>query len=101
MKCPKCGAASSVLDTRVYKTVMLVRRRQCFNECRTFKTYEVFAGNLDKSTLNTTASGHAKRVQAHSRKQTVLRQPNKTPRQLAEELGISEDRARKIRRGVR
>ncbi len=43
MKCPKCGAWSSVLETRPIRGgLFLVRRRRCANEHR-FTTHEVTA----------------------------------------------------------
>jgi transcriptional regulator NrdR family protein len=96
MKCLKCGADSSVLDTRPYKDVLLRRRRKCFNE-HIFATYEVHAGNLDKRTLATTARGVAEKSKAWQRKEHVRKNPEKPSLALAVELGITDARVRQIR----
>lgn len=99
MKCPNCGADSNVLATRAYKDVMLRRSRRCFNE-HTFHTYEVYAGNLDRRTLAGTRRGVQAREMANRRHNTVLRHPEMSATELAQQLGITEARVRQYRKGT-
>lgn len=43
MKCPRCGADSSVKETRAWEFGTAVRRRECFNNHR-FTTVEIYRG---------------------------------------------------------
>ena len=100
MKCLKCGAATSVTQTRLHMGVFARRSRLCFNNHRSV-TYEVPAGALDKRQLSSILIGKAARSLAERRKQTVLRQPAKSAAALSAELGISDARVRQIRAGTR
>ncbi len=99
MKCSKCGADSSVLDTRPYKSVLQRRRRKCFNG-HVFQTYEVHAGNIDKRTLADTRRGIAQKHNAWWRKEYVRKHPDESSLKLAVALGISDARVRQIRKGL-
>ena len=96
MKCPHCGADSSVLATRAYKEVMLKRKRRCFNN-HEFHTYEVFAGNLDRRTLADTRRGVQVKQLAWSRRRCVLSNPHLPASVLADRLKITEARVRQMR----
>lgn len=41
MKCIHCGAWTMVKETREHKPWLTMRRHQCSNGCKTFKTFEV------------------------------------------------------------
>lgn len=41
MKCTRCGADTRVLETRALGNWQTMRRHQCFNGCRPFKTFEM------------------------------------------------------------
>jgi transcriptional regulator NrdR family protein len=97
VKCPKCGADSSVTETRSYKAVFLRRRRKCFN-AHIFATYEVHAGNLDRSTLAGAKRGAAKGAKARQRKEYVRKNHGVPSLELAVELGITDARVRQIRK---
>jgi len=99
MKCPRCGADSQVHATRKYKDVLLRRQRLCFNEHK-FDTYEVFAGNLDRRTLDDTCRGIAVRKHAWHIRRVVLASAL-TATELAHKLGVTEARVRQIRSRAR
>lgn len=100
MKCLKCGADSSVLDTRVYKDVLQRRRRKCFNE-HVFQTYEVHAGNLDRRTLANTRRGVAEKTKAWQRKEYVRKHIDQPTLALAVHLGITDARVRQLKAELR
>lgn len=89
MKCPKCVADSAVLETRVYKTVFLQRKRECFNGHR-FYSFEVTSGCL--------SSTHVKRAEASvAIKETQAKNfryirdhPNMSGAAIAARLGITQ-----------
>jgi hypothetical protein len=98
VNCPHCGTdKTDVLETRVYQDVLNRRRRRCFNECKPFYTYEVFAGNLDRRTITATRRGIRASIRARSRQMLVLQSPELTASQLSRQLGITEARVRQIR----
>lgn len=96
MKCPKCGAASSVKATRAYQTTMLRRSRQCFNG-HAFPTIEVYPGNVDRREAAATQRGIAARKQVAKRRSVIAASPHLTATQLAADLGCTEARVRQIR----
>lgn len=100
MKCLKCGADTSVLETRLHLGIFTRRSRMCFNNHRSV-TYEVPAGALDKRQLKSAVVGQAVRKIAERRKQTVLRHPAKSAASLALQLGITDARVRQIRAETR
>lgn len=97
MKCPVCGAATDVLETRPYLSVFTRRARVCFNGHKT-STYEVPRGVLDRRQLATVVRGVKQRGQAERRKLAVLRAPTESATALAARLGITEARVRQIRK---
>jgi DNA-directed RNA polymerase sigma subunit (sigma70/sigma32) len=96
MRCLKCGAATSVLETREYKGLFLRRSRQCHNEHK-FASYEVHAGALDKRQILSALAGQSAREKSARRARAVLRNPGKSAAELAGVLGISATRVRQIR----
>lgn len=96
MNCPRCGAPSSVLHTRVH-TASVTRRRECFNLHR-FTTYEVVPTVVDQRQMAITKRGFIQRAAAWARRQVVLRSKDSASA-LARRLGITEARVRQIRAG--
>lgn len=99
MKCPKCGADSSVLATRAFRTVMLKRSRRCFNEHR-FESVELPVGALWHQKLAAIENGVAIRAKAQKLKHAVLSSPDQSNVALADRLGCTEARVRQIRQEV-
>jgi transcriptional regulator NrdR family protein len=97
VKCPKCGAGSSVTETRAYEVVLLRRRRKCFNG-HLFSTYEVHAGSLDRRTLAGVKRGVGEKAKAWRRKEYVRKNPATPSLKLATELGVTDSRVRQIRK---
>jgi transcriptional regulator NrdR family protein len=94
MNCPRCGAPSSVLHTRVHPA-SVARRRECFNLHR-FTTHEVVPTVIDQRQMARTKRGFLQRAAAWARRQVVLR--SKEPANvLARRLGITAERVRQIR----
>lgn len=100
MKCPHCGADSSVDATRKFNGVMLKRSRRCFNG-HSFTTYEVFAGNIDRRTLESTARGVAAKGRSFSTKRRILARPDASAADLAAELSVSNTYVRLVRARAR
>jgi transcriptional regulator NrdR family protein len=98
MKCPKCSAESIVLETRVYLDAFSRRGRVCSGpERHRFSTYEVYAGNLDKRTLDAKRRGFKARHAAAARRRAVLSRPDLSASELARHLNITEARVRQLR----
>lgn len=96
MKCRKCAAESEVLETR--KTAPWLRRtRLCFNGHK-FITYEVYPGNIDRKTRESTRRKVNVAALAAKRVLKVTMSPEKSASALAMELGITEARVRQIRK---
>lgn len=100
MKCPHCGADSSVEETRVYQDVFLRRARKCFNGHR-FPTYEVHAGNIDRRTLVGTRRGVKAKAKSWQIKLRILAQPGAAATGVAAELGVSDTYVHMVRKNAR
>lgn len=89
MKCPQCGADTSVLATRKHKTVFLKRTRQCFNEHR-FMSIEVPMTSLMPS------------IRAEQVRKAVhaLAALEKSDAEIAAELGISQNHTARLRKAA-
>ena len=96
MKCLKCGADTSVLESRLHMGVFVRRTRLCFNEHKQV-TYEVPSGAVDKRQLKSALLGLAARAASDRRRRSVLRQPDVNATVLAANLGITCTRVRQIR----
>lgn len=97
MRCPNCGAETSVLQTRKYMELFLRRARICFNDHRFF-TLEVPPSMVDSRSLKLAVHGlKTRRKVAHQRIAAVKRAPHTPAAVLAEQLGISDARVRQIR----
>lgn len=94
MKCPTCGAWSSVLETRG-----VTRRRECANGHR-FSTIEVPPGVVNKKDYRAFRRGAALRTRNWARDQRICADPRGSTT-IARELGISEARVRQIRATAR
>jgi hypothetical protein len=81
----------------VFYTYMLQRRRECANGHK-FKTYEVFAGNLDRRTLPSTQAGMRRAAIASNRREFIRKHPKMPSGTLAHLLGITDMRVRQIRK---
>lgn len=89
MKCPECGADSSVTETRPYEEYFLRRTRLCFNGHR-FKTLEIFPGNLRGHTVERSKRGIAVRAKAWLLKLRV-KQSDAPSAVLAKEHGVTTE----------
>lgn len=96
MKCPKCGADSSVRSTRPYKELFTKRGLECFNNHR-FVSYEVTAACLDRRALESVKRGIARSTVAEHRRRYVLERPELSNLQLAVRLKITSSRVKQIR----
>lgn len=94
MKCPTCGAWSSVLATRE-----ISRRRECANGHR-FSSVEVPAFVVNQKDYRAFQRGARLRARNWARDQRVLSDPRGSTT-LARELGITEARVRQIRAKAR
>ncbi len=94
MNCPRCGAPSTVLETRT-QIASVVRRRECFNQHR-FTTHEVMPVVIDKRQFAATVRGFGQRALAWARRQAVLRS-KESATVLARRLDMTEARVRQIR----
>jgi len=99
MKCPKCGADSSVKDTRAYMDVFLKRTRLCFNNHR-FVSFEVLAGHLQRRDMETTRKAIlGQRPAEHKLKRAILEHHAGLGSGLVAELvGCSSAYVRQVRR---
>jgi transcriptional regulator NrdR family protein len=55
VKCPVCGAASSVIESRKTMTNVVRRRRECVKNFHRWTTFELNAKRLDQLQLAETA----------------------------------------------
>ena len=94
MKCPRCGADSSVSETRTHEDVFLRRARVCFNEHK-FTTLEVHPGNVAGLTL--TKKGVIERAASWLRKQRILRSTAPAA-EVAKQYGLTATYVRYLRR---
>lgn len=97
--CPACGQRTLALDTRVWKQVFLKRRRRC-ERGHVATTVEVFAGNLDRRTIDATVRGIEAHRQAQNRRAAVADSPHVSASALARQLGVTEARVRQLRRAA-
>lgn len=99
MKCPTCGAWSSVLDTRTGPHESLRRRRECGNGHR-FATLEVFPEVLHHDARLANVRAVAVKRALWQRDQNIRSDPR--PRAaLAQEHGLTASQITRIKRGVR
>lgn len=94
MKCPTCGAWSSVLATRG-----TTRRRECANGHR-FSTLEVPPGVVSQKDYRAFRRGAALRARNWTRDRYIVADPRGSTT-LARDLGITEARVRQIRAKAR
>lgn len=97
MRCPQCGAPTSVLATRAFRVVLLSRRRQCFN-LHTFTTYEVWHGHVDWRRIKDLVQVISDRAKGAKTRALVAGNPDLSHRELARRAGVSEARVRNIRK---
>lgn len=91
MKCPTCGAWSTVLETRDTR-----RRRECANKHR-FPTVEVVPGVVSAKDFRAYQRGAALRAKNWVRDRRIL-DDLRGSTAVAREHGITEARVRQIRR---
>lgn len=89
MKCKFCGADTSVIATRAFRTVFLKRTRKCFNECASFITIEVPIGVVARSRIDRIENGIKLRARTNALRRAVRNNPGIKPQALARKLGIS------------
>lgn len=96
MKCPRCGAVSSVLDTRTGQHGQTIRRRQCFNMHK-FSTWEVLPETFNRRDLAAGLRTSLTRVTTWARNAAIRRStlPNT---KIAAKHGITEARVRQIKK---
>lgn len=99
MKCPTCGAWSSVLDTRTGPHESQRRRRECANGHR-FVTLEVLPTVIHHDARVSTSRAVAKRRALWKRDQAI-RADTRLQRVIAAEYGLSRHQVGKIMKGVR
>lgn len=63
MKCPRCGAESRVLETRIHRDVLSRRGRECSNKHR-FATVEMPLDDLEDKEFDRVAHLITRRVKA-------------------------------------
>lgn len=90
MKCPHCGAWSTVLDTRNTR-----RRRECANGHR-FATVEVVPGVINTKDYRAHLRGAAERARNWTRDRRIVEDPRGSVT-VARDYGISDARVRQIR----
>lgn len=99
MKCPICGAWSSVLDTRAGPHESLRRRRECANGHR-FATLEVLPVVIHHDARLASVRATAKRRALWTRDQRI-RADGRLQRVIAAEHGLTRHQVGRIKRGVR
>lgn len=100
MPCRLCGAPTYVKDVRRYKEVFIRRVRICTNPREPHKvdTFEVYAGNLDKRTLD----GYGKRMRQANENKEMVKALNGAPTQeLVRRTGLTEARVRQLKAATR
>jgi hypothetical protein len=95
MKCPRCGAASDVLETRPGEHLTTKRRRECFNGHR-FLTLEVLPPATNRRDLAAAAQAAMAAARRWTRDLRVRKDPRPSTH-VARELGITDARVRQIR----
>lgn len=99
MKCPTCGAASHVLDTRGTDTHATRRTRECDNLHR-FATYEVVGPAINPGALQR-ADRTVRDNRARWARDRAIRLDPRSHEEAAAAWGMSVSRVRDIRGGTR
>lgn len=97
MKCPICGAWSSVIETREnIKRESTRRRRKCANEHK-FWTLEVFPGFINPEAAKRCLIG-VEKSRARWVRDQAIRRDSRTPRELVPIYNLHIDQLRRIKR---
>lgn len=96
MKCPLCGAASDVLDTRPGRVDTTRRRRECHNGHR-FVTVEVFSTAVNIGHIKRAAATAEARRGRWQRDQAIRRDP-RPAREVAPLYGMTAKTVQAVRR---
>lgn len=91
MKCPRCGAASNVIETRAAVHMTTARRRECLNGHR-FTTHEVY-GVTFKATdtrLKRVAETIKRRIELWKRDRVIAAELHKGYRSLMQRYGLTK-----------
>ena len=89
MKCPKCGAPSNVLATRVHQTVFLRRSRRCYNGHR-FAALEVYESCANPVAMKSAAVGVEARKKLYAIKRKIWAMAGEKARVVAHQLGVDQ-----------
>lgn len=95
MRCPRCAAASDVLDTRAGDNFSTRRRRECHNGHR-FVTLEVLPAATSSKTLADAARAASAAAARWLRDMRIRRDPRPAT-EVARDLDLTEARVRQIR----
>lgn len=96
MKCPQCGAWSSVLDTREAPLDTTKRRRECANGHK-FTTVEVLSIAVSKHYLQSAARSSKSR-RARWARDKAIQADTRSQREIAKTYGIHQTRITAIKR---
>ena len=99
MKCPTCGAWSSVLDTREGPNETVKRRRQCANGHRFF-TFEVLHAAIHQDAVKASARAIGRKRLLWRRDQAI-RADTRLQRVIAVDYGLTRHQVGKIKQGKR
>lgn len=95
MKCPRCGAASDVLESRPTPEMATRRRRECHNGHR-FRTVEVLPAATNRRDLAAAARAAAAAIARWTRDRLIRTDPRPSTH-VARDFGLTEARVRQIR----
>lgn len=101
MKCPRCGAASDVMETRPGPHLTTRRRRECHNLHR-FTTVEIHGAAYSNvaQRVGQYAQAALNRIARWVRDTRIAKDPRPS-REVAAEHGVNDSRVRQVRRAMK